>query len=715
LVYDGDMTELSGSTTDPRTVFVDTSVTQVEKFNLKEGNEGSLLNVFGRDSRANNGRYGYLYSYFKDTVTDLNQATATNAGIAQSGSRWQLGIEVDESDNELRFEDGADAGSSQFDVRPAVTPWIKSQQFEGDQRYNLFRFHTLSDGTTANREFKVSISEVRAPTDDVPYGTFTVTLRRIGDTDQRQQLVESYNGVSLDPNSPTYIARVIGDTKITINSSGKIFEDGDYPNNSRNIRVEMADAGAPAEAVPYGFGIYLSPIADGDVDFTDYIDPLVYSNMSTAGTGLFSGLVFTDGTLDGELYYPKFDPTVALDSQDRDQLPQARNTLEFLAPVPENAATPSGSIVFALDDFEAMSPDGTVDATIPAIAGSTPNPATGEIETEGDKVRKRRFTLGFQRGFEGQSPARKIALGDEITPTNTQGLDCSTLNSDGSKAYVAAINALSNADEFDINLIATPGLTIEQHRSVTRRVIDMCEFRGDCFYIVDNAKNLAPGSAQSAVNIVTSTDTNYAATYYPWVKIVDDVTNKFIDVPPSVLMPAVYAQNDRVAAEWFAPAGLNRGGISQAVKAVDRLTFSERDLLYENNVNPIASFPGEGVVAFGQKTLQREPTALDRVNVRRLLINLKKFIASSSRFLLFEQNTAATRNQFLSIVNPFLESVQQQQGLYGFRVVMDENLNTPEVIDRNQLKGEIYLQPTRAVEFILLDFILLPTGASFSG
>ena len=248
----------------------------------------------------------------------------------------------------------------------------------------------------------------------------------------------------------------------------------------------------------------------------------------------------------------------------------------------------------------------------------------------------------------------------------------------------------------------------------TKRVIDMCEFRGDCFYILDPAKNLPAGSSQIVTNIVSTVDTNYAAVYYPWVKIVDDATNRFIDVPPSVVLPAVYAQNDKVAAEWFAPAGLNRGGIPFAVKAVDRLTFSERDLLYENNVNPIASFPGEGVVAFGQKTLQKDSSALDRINVRRLLINVKKFIASSSRFLLFEQNTAQTRNQFLAIVNPFLESVQQRQGLFGFRVIMDESNNPPEVVDRNQLKGEIFLQPARAVEFIILDFILLSTGAVFN-
>ena len=212
---------------------------------------------------------------------------------------------------------------------------------------------------------------------------------------------------------------------------------------------------------------------------------------------------------------------------------------------------------------------------------------------------------------------------------------------------------------------------------------------------------------------VTTLDTNYAATYYPWVKIVDSGTSLPVWVPPSVVLPGVIAYTDQVSHEWFAPAGLNRGGLTSVVEAQTRLTHAERDDLYEERVNPIASFPGQGVCVWGQKTLQAKPSALDRVNVRRLLIRLKKFIASSSRYLLFEQNTAGTRNRFLNIVNPFLDSVQANSGLSAFRVVMDESNNTPDVIDRNRLVGQIYIQPTRTAEFIVLDFVVLPTGATF--
>jgi phage tail sheath protein FI len=241
----------------------------------------------------------------------------------------------------------------------------------------------------------------------------------------------------------------------------------------------------------------------------------------------------------------------------------------------------------------------------------------------------------------------------------------------------------------------------------------MVEQRNDCFYIMDT--NAFSDSIAQANTQAQAIDSNMAATYYPWVKTVDVNTNKLIAVPPSVLLPGVFAANDRVAAEWFAPAGLNRGGLLGAVSVQNRLTQSEKDSLYENKVNPIVQFPGQGIVVFGQKTLQDKPSALDRINVRRLLLTVRKYIASTSRYLVFEQNTATTRNRFLNIVNPYLESIQQRQGLYAFRVVMDDTNNTPDVIDRNIMKGSIYLQPTKTAEFIQIDFNILPTGAAFNG
>jgi len=342
---------------------------------------------------------------------------------------------------------------------------------------------------------------------------------------------------------------------------------------------------------------------------------------------------------------------------------------------------------------------------------STYSDATENITLALSAIGQRKFTVPFQWGFDGDNPGNPKLVGNDITAANTQGFDISSATASGSVAYKRAINAVSNPDEFDINLLVTPGVIHRLHPKVTNHAILKVEDRADAFYVMDSA---AYGDTiATTTNTVNALDTNYAGTYYPWVKIVDGDTNRPVWVPPSVVLPGVIAFTDKVAHEWFAPAGLNRGGLTTVLEAKTRLTHAERDDLYEERVNPIASFPGQGVVVFGQKTLQSKPSALDRINVRRLLIALKKFIASSSRYLVFEQNTVATRNRFLNIVNPYLESVQSNSGLSAFKVVMDETNNTPDVVDRNRLVGQIFIQPTRTAEFIVLDFVVQPTGASF--
>jgi phage tail sheath protein FI len=230
-------------------------------------------------------------------------------------------------------------------------------------------------------------------------------------------------------------------------------------------------------------------------------------------------------------------------------------------------------------------------------------------------------------------------------------------------------------------------------------------------------ENIALKYRQAGVSTVTAAaaarNTSYAASYWPWVQTIDPDTGKNVWVPASTMVGGVYAYNDNVSEPWFAPAGINRGGLTNVIRAEWKLTQNDRDSLYTGRVNPIATFPGQGVVVYGQKTLQAKASALDRVNVRRLLIALKSYISQVAQNLVFEQNSIATRNQFLSQVNPYLTSVQQRQGLYAFRVIMDDSNNTPDVIDRNQLVGQIYIQPTKTAEFIYLDFNILPTGATF--
>jgi phage tail sheath protein FI len=217
----------------------------------------------------------------------------------------------------------------------------------------------------------------------------------------------------------------------------------------------------------------------------------------------------------------------------------------------------------------------------------------------------------------------------------------------------------------------------------------------------------------SAATAAAGQSSNYAATYWPWIQLYSTALGKSVWAPATTVMGGVLAFNDQVGAEWFAPAGLNRGGVPSVLRAERKLSQNDRDSLYQSNVNPLATFPGEGVVVFGQKTLQRKATALDRVNVRRLLISLKGFIGQVANNLVFEQNTNVTRNRFLAQVNPYMESVVQRQGLFAYKVVMDDTNNTADVIDRNQLVGQIYIQPTKTAEFIILNFNVLPTGATF--
>ena len=277
--------------------------------------------------------------------------------------------------------------------------------------------------------------------------------------------------------------------------------------------------------------------------------------------------------------------------------------------------------------------------------------------------------------------------------------------------YDTALNLLANQDSYLYNSIYTPGLTSQNGPSQISALLSTVANRGDAIAVVDM---VGYNQGASTVSIAAqSYDNSYGATYWPWVQIRSTETGRLNFVPASVVIPGVYEYNDKVSAEWFAPAGLNRGGLPTVLQPETRLTVAQRNDLYSAKVNPIAVFPGQGTVVYGQKTLQARASALDRVNVRRLLIALKGYIGQIAQTLVFEQNTAVTRNKFLSQVNPYLEYVQQRQGLYAFRVVMDDTNNTPDVIDRNLLVGAIYLQPTRTAEFIQLDFNILPTGVSF--
>ena len=610
--------------------------------------------VFG--SSPYGSKTAYSYAFFKENGFVYNTGSYTLSGTDGIGSG-----SVTSSFNSHVTASLVVLGLQSFsgsygtgEACEALSPYIQSQLISG-QRYNLFQFETITAGNVANTKIKVGISNVKAAgsINGTDFGAFTVVVRSFSDTDKKKSIIETFANVNLDPNSPNFISRVIGDRKRTIGDGrngttvGKITEVGDWVNNSKYIRITNLNAQAPVQAVPFAHAAYQLPVNAGA--YASLVPRVTFSTGSVTDSTKYSGIDL-DNNGDNKIY---------------------------MKPIPVSANNGSNA-VFSLD----------------TICGLT---LTSNVSTD---VSKRQFIVAFQEGFDGFAPNNNAA---DLVPATTAG----------KAAYQKHIAALSNADEYDINMVIAPHVNRADHSSVWTSILDMVEQRADAFFIGDAGNSTT--SLSATITQAQGVDSNYAAVYYPWIKTIDLNTNKLITVPPSVLLPGVFAANDNVAGEWFAPAGLNRGGLVGAVSVLDRLSQSEKDDLYEGKVNPIVQFPGQGIVVFGQKTLQDKPSALDRINVRRLLLTVRKYIASTSRYLVFEQNSAETRTKFLNIVNPYLSGIQSRQGLYAFKVIMDDSNNTPDVIDRNILKGAIYLQPTKTAEFIQIDFNILPTGASFNG
>ena len=589
----------------------------------------------------------------------------------------------------------------------ASTPWITSQKI-GAVTKDLFRFHTLSHGTSVSHEVKVGIRDIRTSTetgDPQGYGDFTVVVRRVdttnipsspyksADTDKTPEVVESFTNCNLNPLSANYIVKKIGDRYNTITSAGDIVVNGDYANMSKFVRVEVTKAVAnrtnSKTLIPFGHGALYAPIpavtASGSIS-ANWTTPSYYTSQVRSNT-----------------YNPNNYFGFAYDNA------SARYNLAYLAPIPNTGAVTRGS-AFYLGDYNQNKQAGYPTTTTP-YSGSIGGALDSGSFTSNVALDTRKFMVPFQGGFDGIQPNQRKYSGQYIAASNTFGFDCTDIDAAGTTAYQNAFNLLANADYYDMNMLLTPGIIDSLHPAVTEAARNLSEGRQDTFYVMDS--NAQTDSIATAVNQISTLDSNYTATYYPWVRIVNPSNNLPVWVPPSVVVPGVLAYNDSVAAPWYALAGLNRGGLTNVTQTYINLSQAMRDTLYEARINPIANFPNEGVVIWGQKTLQGNRSALDRVNVRRLLITVKKYIASATRYLVFEQNTSQTRQRFVSIVNPYLEQVKANQGLYAFRVIMDETNNTPDLIDQNILYGQLFLQPTRTAEFIVLDFNIQPTGAEF--
>jgi hypothetical protein len=612
---------------------------------LDETRDDFIVKVLGKDPKKIVGDFGlYVESIFPHFV---RQATANG--------------DITNIEPAITFASGADFTDYNSEFTNPVTPYVVSKVVGSSVR-NLFRFQSISDGNEANREIKISISNI-----DESTNVFDVVIRDYNDTDANVVQLERFRAVSLDPTVPNYIAKAIGTT------------DEEFPRQSVYVTLDMSD-GHPTNTVPGGFRGY--NLRDTDISGGTNAD-IYYKEFYFSGDSVFKTFLGVS-----ELGYTGF--TTAQVSPKNAVKTLESDLFTFQGAVPTGQTTIKG--------FHMESTAPTSDFVVgieSALSAYTKS--------------QRKFTLVPAGGFDGWNKFRY------------PGFTSAAIDADNVVAIQEAIDTMANPEEVDINLFAVPGVNYDDHQGVVKYALSVIEDRADALYIMDaprlfDESTNTKGTSAEAVSALQDTgiDSNYAATYWPWIQINDQTLNRFVYVAPTMEVVRSIALTDNVAFPWFAPAGINRGTTSSIVKRADvRLTVNDRDTLYQDRINPIATFVQQGVVIFGQKTLQTAQSALDRVNVRRLLLQVRRLIAAASQTLLFEQNDQTLRDQFLQKVEPILLLIQNQRGLTAFRVIVDDTLNTPEIIDRNTLVGKIQLKPTPAAEFIDLTFQVLPTGASF--
>lgn len=555
----------------------------------------------------------------------------------------------------------------------STTPWVVSNK-QGNSVKRLFRFQTISDGDASSTEFKISIANI-----DPVNNVFDVIVRNFSDTDYTatSTALERYRGCSLNPTQINYVGTMIGTTDET------------YPKKSNYITLDLID-GHPTTVVPAGFEGYTLTVSNtGQTAVPRMVYKTGYTSVDSVNK-TFLGL--------SELAYSQLEPQY----QSSVSIQNAVKTLEadlfkyrgnaFAGASTASTVTSKG---FHMEDLSALSLSGS-------YISASANTMTAYTRTQA------KFTLVPAGGFDGFVPFR--------IPTFT---DVASNNSSQSDYYnviqiKAGIDLFTAPEDVSVNLFALPGVDYGDSANVVRYALAVIEDRADSLYIMDSPRDTdtEPDDVVSSLED-TGIDSSYAATYWPWVQIFDQTVNRFVYIAPTGEVCKSIALTDNIAYPWFAPAGFTRGSMN-VVRAERKLSVGDRDTLYAGRINPIATFVQQGVVIFGQKTVQFNQTALDRINVRRLLLQIRSLIAASSQTLIFEQNDVTLQDQFKARVEPILLQIQNNRGLYAFKVIMDATNNTAETIDRNTLVGKIQLKPTKTAEFIDLTFQVLPTGANFN-
>jgi len=689
---------------------------------------------------------------------------------------------------DLRQTNGDAAGTAVGDTNNVLSPAYDPTSDASVTK--LFKIHSLSTGEWEQQNLKISIMDIKRSTNrEEPYGTFSIVIRKMQDTDNSIQVVEKYSNCNLNPNSLNYVARRVGDTYVEWDTtSRRNVEYGNYPNRSRFLRMEMANAVDTGQTDPefLPFGVH-GPVkfASWTLHASEAGDPrgvvaaahsgttdamanyMVYSGENNlyqavetptqADNGVVVGVETAVGiALDALMTYPSLplrvsasdgnlsDPTEAFFGVDvtragAQNLQFEESVYDLVRPLPggvSSFATSSATApytewqyVFSLDDVS-----GTAGAEYSYNSGSR---AAGKSITAKSGSYRSILDAGFDRfttvlagGFDGLDITEKEpfnmsrAVGDDVTEKTSYAFH----------SLKKAIDMVADPEYVPMNLAAMPGITNE---GLTAHLVNTCENRGDALAIIDLKGGYTPNTeaatseqtrigTRGGVNDVVDNlenrglNSSYGCAYWPWVRIRDSINGASLWAPPSVAALGTLASSERKTAPWFAPAGFNRGGLSAGAAGIpvvgvrSKLTVADRDKLYDAGINPIASFPAEGIVVFGQKTLQLTESALDRINVRRLMIHIKREISKIATTVLFEQNVSATWNSFRGKAVDFLTSVQTGGGLTDFRVVLDETTTTPDLVDRNILYAKVFLKPARAIEFIAVDFNITRTGAAFA-
>ena len=562
----------------------------------------------------------------------------------------------------------------------AVSPMVVSE-VRGGKVSDLFQVITISDGEGSNYQVKLTIQNI-----NLDSGEFDVVVRDFNDTDDNMVVLEKYSRCTMNPEAPGFIGRKIGTA------------DGEYELRSKYIMLSLAD-NHPSDAFPAGFKGFVN-------------------NTSFSGTTLGSVIYKTEYNVAGDVVTYEANGTGNIESGDK-----VKKVMLGL----------SSQVGYDKDLFKYKGTDADnetfgfhLSVNASTITGTTYQctPYNLEGTTKGllENIAYRKFTFAAGGGSDGWDIYRTSRTNTDsyifgkTTYTNNKIVNNGVFNDDNGNsdyyAYLNAINTFANPEAVDINVFATPGINFNDHSSLVNQAIDMIENgRADSLYIMNSPNVTGTTAAEQVVGLLddVSIDSNYSATYWPWIQVRDTDNATQLYIPPTGEVLKNIALTDNVSYPWFAVAGYSRGLVN-AIKATKKLTLDERDELYKNRINPIATFSDTGTIIWGNKTLQVRESALDRINVRRLLLRARKLISAVAVRLLFEQNDEQVRQEFLRLVNPILDSIKKERGLYEFKVTVSSD---PEDIDANTLRGKIYIKPTRSLEFIDVEFVITPTGASF--